>query len=296
MIGILSTDGRSVTLIPSGLVLSASEMKIQDKLRGMMVKVFAVQDILSCFAYSSTVPGNLNISAGTLGTHQLAPFCRIYEHGGSKSSPGYLHSLSGEPGAYSTNFEDIFWTDTSPREKISHIHVNSAGQIDLLVLNDVTGNGYSYGKLTRYTDFSGIMTASSPTPVFNDAATLTNSLGRSQKYLCSLSLSSHNAYFGIALHSYNETYQDIVSAVKLTEAALPSGTSFSLSEDDWFVTVSGFQLPVSDAVQVYSESADRWLSGSAGIKTAIASGQPLTLWYDRTPTTGGQIRIIEINK
>lgn len=295
--GILSRDGRSVTLIPSGLVISAPEITAQEKLRGTPVTVYVNQDSLSCYAYSSTVPGNLNIAAGTLGGYKLAPACRIYEHSGSKLSPGYVHSLSGEADAYSTDFDDIFWADTISADSISHIHRNSAGQVDVVLLNNVTGNGYTYGKLSRYTGTNGIMTASSPRPIFNNAATLTNADGQSQKYLCSLSLSgSYQAYYGIALRSYDAAYQDVVSSVKLTPFELTDGSAFSLSDEDWYVTAAGHELPVSSSVQVYVASADRWLSGPDGIKTAIASGQPLVLHYDKTPSTGGQVRVIEVSK
>lgn len=295
MVGILGLDGRSVTLVPSGLVITAPKIVAKEKLRGTMVTVYTEQDELSCFAYSSTVPGSLDITAKTVGGVPLAPGCRIYEHSSSRLSYGYVHSLSGELGTHSTDFDDLVWTNTVPAANISHIHRNSAGQVDMILLNDVTGNGYTYGKMSRYTGMNGIMTTTSPKPIFNDAASLTNAQGQSQKYLCSLSLSTHNAYYGIALGSYDGVYQSVVSSVRLASVQT-EGSAFALSEEDWSVTAAGYTMPVSDDVQVYLASADRWLSGSAGIKTAIAAGQPLTLWYDRTPATGGQIRIIEISK
>ncbi len=296
MMGILSLDGSSVTLCPSGLIISAPEIEAAEKLRGTLVKVYVNQDSLSCFAYSSTVPGGLDISGGTLGGSPLAPGCRIFEHSGTKLSRGYVHSLSGELGVPSSDFEEIFWTDTIAAGSISDIHLNSAGQVDVIVLNNVTGNGYAYGELIRYTGMNGIMTASSPKPTFNDAATLTNAGGQTQRYLCSRSDSTFNSYFGIALRSYNSTYQDIVSTVKLSASEKLDGNAFFLQEDDWYVTAAGYELPVSDTVQVYIESADRWLSGADGIKTAISSGLPLVIHYDRTPTTGAQARVIVVTE
>ncbi len=294
MIGILSLDGRSVTLSPSRLTISATEVDAKETLRGTLVKVYVNRDSLSCFAYTSDVPGKLDIGSGTLGRYDLAPGCRIYEHSGSSTAPGYVYSLSGELGVPSSDFEEIFWTDTIAREKIRQIHLNSAGQVDVILLNDVTGNAYTYGELTRYTGFNGIMTASSPKPTYNDAATITNAAGQSQKYLASRSVSAHNAYFGIGLRSYNDIYQDVVSLVRLTASEKLAGNAFFLQGDDWYVTAAGYELPVSEKVQVYVESADRWLGGPEGIKAAISSGQPLVVHYDKTPTTGAQVRVIVV--
>lgn len=294
-LGILSRDGRSISLIPSGLVISAPRVEAKENLRGTLVTVYMEPDELSCFAYSSTIPGVLNTTTGTLGGYQLAPACRIYEHSGTRLTPGYVHSLSGELGTASSDFDDLFWTDSIAAGSISHIHLNSAGQVDMILLNNVTGNGYLYGTLDRYTGTNGIMTTTSPKPIFNDAATLTNAQGQSQKYLCPRSLSTYNAYYGIALRSYDGTYEDIISSVKLTSSEMLDAAAFFLLDEDWFVTAAGYELPVSDGVQVYMESADRWLSGSTGIKAAVAAGQPLTVWYDRTPTTGAQARIIVVS-
>lgn len=296
MVGILSLDGSSVTLCSTGLVISAPEVNAEEKLRGTLVTVYVNQDSLSCFAYSSTVPGALDIAAGTLGSYKLAPTCRIYEHSGTKLSSGYVHSLSGELGVASSDFDDIFWTNTIAAGSISHVHLNSAGQVDLILLNNVTGNGYAYGKIARYTGTNGIMTATSPKTIFNDAATLTNAGGQSAKYLCSRSVTTHDAYFGIALRSYNSIYQDVVSAVKLTASEKLEAGAFFLQEDDWYVTAAGYELPVSDRVQVYVEPTDRWLSGAEGVQAAVASGQSLVVHYDKTPTTGAQVRVIVVTE
>jgi len=295
MIGILSIDGRSVTLSPSGLTISAPEVEAKETLCGTLVEVYVNQDSISCFAYTSNVPGKLDIRSGTLGGYDLAPGCQIYEHSGSTTTGGYVYSLDGELGVPSSDFDDIFWTDTIARENIRQIHLNGAGQVDVILLNDVTGNAYTYGELTRYTGFNGIMTASSPKLTYNDAATITNAAGQSQKYLFSRSVSAHNAYFGIGLRSYNDIYQDIVSLVRLTTSEKLTGSAFFLQDDDWYVTAAGYELPVSEKVQVYIESADRWLSGPDGIKAAISSGQPLIVHYDKTPTTGAQVRVIVVS-
>jgi len=296
MLGILSTDGSCITLYGSGLVISAPKIEADERLRGTLVRVNVYDDSLTCFAYSSKISGSLDVARGTLGSYELAPTCHIYEHGGGNLSGGYVHSLSGTLGVPSTNFEDIFWTDHLSADNVDEVHLNSAGQVDLILLKNVTGNFYSYGKLTRYTGFDGIMTASSPKPVYNSAATLTNSAGQSQKYLSSYAVSTHNRYYGILLRSYNAQYQEVISLVELIASDKLDAGAFFLLEDDWFATVNGREMPVSEQVQVYIKATDRWLSGTDGVKTAVSSGLPLSVHYDKTSTSGALVRVIVVEE
>jgi len=292
-IGILSMDGSGITLYNSGLVISAAEIEADEHLRGTLVCVNIYKDSLSCVAYSSSLSGSLDIARNTLGRYDLAPTCHIYEHGGSLSS-GYAHSLSGEIGIASTDFEEIFWTDQLSSEQVDQFHLNSAGQVDLILLKNVTGNCYSYGKLTRYTGYDGIMTSSSPKPIYNNAVTLTNSAGQSQKYLSTYSVSGHDSYYGIALRSSSNGLQQVISVLKLTQSGILNASSFFLREDDWFATVNGHEMPISEQVQVYMEPADRWFSGSDAVETAVSSGMPLRVHYDKTPAGGAVIRVIVV--
>lgn len=296
MIGILNTDGSGITLYGSGLVISAPEIEADEHLRGTLVRVNVYEDSLDCDAYSSALPGSLNMARGTLGSYDLAPTCHIYEHGGSKASAGYVYSLSGEMGVASTDFDEIFWTDQLSADSVDRFHLNSAGQVDLILLKNVTGNCYSYGKLTRYTDFDGIMTSSSPKPIYNNAATLTNGSGQSQKYLSSFASTSYESYYGIALRSGGSGFQQVISVLKLTPSGTLDSGSFFLREDEWFARVNGYEIPVSEQVQVYIEPTDRWLSGADAVKAAVSSGLSLRVHYDKTLTSGAVARVITAEK
>lgn len=294
VVGVLSTDGKSVTLCGSGLKISAQEMEAEEALRGMLVRAYIGQDEIICYAYSGDgKTGTLDLAARTLGSYALAPACTVYERGGSSS---YLYSLSGELGVASTDFEEVFWTDTISGSNINTVRLNSAGQVDLLVLKDVTGNCYEYGKLTRYTGEDGIMTQSSPKRVYNNAITVTNGAGQSQKYLCSEVVSVYTACFGVALNTADSSYQRAASVVKLTRAQEVSADAFFLNGDEWYVLADNSELPVSTQVQVYFESTGQWLSGIDGLRAALANGTVLTVHYDRTLTTGAQARVIEVEK
>ena len=293
-VGVLSTDGRSITLCSSGLVITSSDVEAEEKLYGRLVRVTASEDELRCYAYSSPdTAGRLDIAGGTLGSYELAPAFQVYE----AASGSYLYSLSGQLGVPSTDFEEIFWTDTLAPSKVASFRLNSAGQVDLLVLENVTGNCYQYGKVKRYTDSDGIVTdASGAWPVVNNAATVTNAAGESQKYLSNYALGSFRSYHGVALHSWSGAYQEVTSLVTLTASSALDAGSFFLDDDDWYAVIGGSEIPVSDNVQVYVSAADRWLSGHEGMRTAVSSGLTLTAHYDQTLTTGAQVRVLVVGE
>lgn len=294
IVGVLSADGKSVTLCGSGLKISAQEMEADGNLKGRLVRAIIGQDEIVCYAYSGdSKTGTLNLASLKLGDYELAPACSVYEQGGSSS---YLYSLSGELGVASTDFEEIFWTDTISSSNINTVRLNSAGQVDLLVLKDVTGNCYEYGKLISYTGEEGILTQSSPKRIYNNAITITNAVGQSQKYLCSQALSVYSYHYGIALNATDGSNQQVTSVVKLTEAREVAAGAFFLNGDEWYALADGRELPVSQQVQIYFESTGQWLSGADGLRAALANGTSLDVHYDRTLSTGAQVRVIEVNE
>ena len=138
MLGVLSEDGRSVTLALSGVTLSAPKMNYEDSALGSLVRVTAsTASALSCTKVSSGSYEKLDLAALTLGSVPLAPGCAVYEWAGA----GYVEPLT---------LSDIDWTDTVLSSCVSYAHTNSAGEIDLLLLENVTGNVYRYGKLSLY--------------------------------------------------------------------------------------------------------------------------------------------------
>ena len=294
MVGVLSTDGRSVTLCGSGLEISAQDMKAEEKLCGTLVRVYVDAGQITCYDYTGDrVGGSLNLETRMLGTYKLAPGCAIYEQSGND---GYLHSLSGELGVASTDFEEIFWTDTITSSAIGTVRLNSAGQVELLVLKDVTGNCYEYGRLTRYSDEEGILTQSSPKRIYADAVTITNGSGQSKKYLCGEYLSVNGAYFGIALKSSDSSNQQVAAATKLIEVKNVASSAFFLDGDAWYVLAGGSEMPVSESVQIHFESTNQWSDGIEAIHTALANGTALNVYYDRAPLSGAQVRVIVVKE
>ncbi|MGM9639491.1 MAG: S-layer homology domain-containing protein [Butyricicoccaceae bacterium] len=288
MIGVLSTNGSSVTLSDSGLVLSASEISADNTLRGSVVRVTASANKLSCCALDSK-SGKVDIEKNTLGSYEIAPSCAIYEWGGS----GYVYNLSGTQGTASRDFSEIFWTDSLSSSYVSRYELNSAGQVDVIVLKDATGNYYQYGKLTRYEGEEGINLGMGTMTAYNNAVTITNSSGTISKYICSYSTSG--SYSGIVLKdSSSNSYKVVSSVAKLYSATDVDDADFFAENGKWYALVKDYEIPVSNLVEVYISSVGKWYSGEEGLLTAISSGLDLTVYYDRTMTTGAQVRMIVV--
>ena len=287
MTGILSDKGDSVTLIDSGLILTANDISAPEKLRGSLVEVSASsKTALSCREPSS-VSARVDISAGTVGEYKLAPACDIYEWAGN----GYVYSLAGDKGLSSKDFKEVFWTTSLNSSYVSWYRVNSAGQVDALLLNNATGNCYEYGKISAYTGREGI-NLGTMMESYNDAATITNSANPngSAKYLC---LSATNGYGGLSYSVYNNAYRD-AKPISLSGGVKAGKSDFFQNGDDWYVTAGGYEIPVSEKVQVHVEAVGKWYGGEEGLMTALSSGMTITVYYDKTPDTGAQIRIVSV--
>lgn len=292
MVGVLSTDGRSVTLTGSGAVLSAQTMSYDASALGSLVRVSASSvSKLACAKLTTGSYGTLDLAGRTLGSLSLAPSCAVYEWSGS----GYVCSLEGEEGAASRDFTAVSWTDMLPSSCVSYAHTNSAGQIDVLLLNDVTGNNYQYGKLTLYTGQEGIDLSSGlgGMNAYNTAGALTNSAGTTAKYLCTIGASA--GYCGAAIGRYDPTYGRVVKVQPLSRVSADA-SGFRLSGGVWYARTGGTEYRVSDSVQIHLSDPDLWLSGEEGLASVLADGYDLTLYCDRTADTGGQVRIVKAER
>ena len=287
MVGILSEDGRSVTLCDSGVTLTASQVDYDEDMLGSMVRVSSSSSsTLRCGAPLSNSRYDVDLAAGTMGELELAPGCRIYEWAGS----GFVYDLEGNQGSASADFSAIDWLDEIASDCVSYYRTNSAGQVDLILLDSVTGGCYDYGKLTQYEDAEGISAGSfNGQPIYNDAATLTNAAGTTQKYL--YNLSGRNRYVGIAL-GQSATGDLRITAVQSLSSDEAETADFFLQDGDWYVESGRQEFRVSEQVQIHLTGADLWLEGTEGLERILADGYTLTLYYDRPASEGGQIRII----
>ena len=290
MVGILAEDGRSVTLSGSGITLTASSVDYDEDMLGSLVQVACTKaSTLKCTQPSSAGSrAGLDLTDNTLGKLSLAPSCQIYEWAGA----GYVYDLQGNQGSASADFSVLDWTDSISSGSVTYYRTNTAGQVDLILLDSVTGSCYDYGKLTRYAGSNGISGGSfDGEPFYNDAATLTNASGTSQKYLYTTATVASGRYVGIALGTSASGSQRIAE-VQTLDSAKASAEDFFLRDGDWYVESGRQEYRVSGQVQIHLTEADLWLEGTEGLESVLADGYALTLYCDRSAGEGGQVRVI----
>jgi hypothetical protein len=295
MLGILSTDGTSVTLLSSGLELKGMQISADAKLYGSIVMVRAYQDEVICVAYTSGQKA-LNIRDRMLGAYRLAPVCAVFEHTISGELKSHVYSLSGEIGKASYDFREIFWTDTIPAHAITAYHLNTAGQVDMILLRDVTGNCYEYGRATKYTGEEGINLGVAGLNAYNSAVTITNSDGTGVKRICSYYEAQTGAYLGITAATHDDANQQVVSIKTLSADKTADQGDFFLKDNIWYAVADAAEFPVSQQVQIYLERTDSWGGGEAALPDVLAMGENMILYYDRPAAEGGQIRVIVVEK
>lgn len=285
MVGILSKDGKSVTLVGCGITLSAKTMDYTEDDLGTLVTVSTSTDSITCKAVScSSSSRTLDLAEHTVGGVEIAPSCAVYEWAGK----GYVYDLEGNQGMASSSLNMIDWTDRLSSSYVSYFHTNSAGQVDVILLKDVTGSAYDYGRLNVIED--GINLGGGGIDAFNNAATLTNSSGTSSKHL--FAVSGPGGYVGVAFGQSTYGYGRVVKMQSLYKVTDISAEEFFLMNGDWYVEAQGNEYPISEKVEIYIIDGNTWLKGERGLTQVLADGYDLTIYYDRNPSEGGQVRII----
>ncbi len=284
MVGVLSKDGKSVTLVGSGITLSGTIDYTEDDLGTLVTVSTSSNSTITCKAVSGSSSKALDLAAYTVGNVEISPACSIYEWAGK----GYVYDLEGNQGASSSSLNVIDWTEKLSSSYVSYTHTNSAGQIDVILLKDVTGNAYDYGKLTVIEN--AINLGSGSMAAYNNAATLTNSSGTSSKHL--YAFSNNGGFIGIAFGQSSHGYGRVVKVQSLYKLTNISAEDFFLSNGCWYAQAQSNEYPIAEQVEIYMDDTNGWLSGEAGLTNVLADGYDLTLYYDRSPSEGGQVRII----
>lgn len=266
-VGAISPGGTKIELlngysITVGVTNTGSTANLQD---GLISFSSAGGGSAFLSAYAFKAPGaGLDLGEMKLGSASVSGSCRVFDSINAKC-------------VKSVKLSDIT-LDTVPASQILHAEYDSAGKVNLLVLNDVTGLCYTYGKLKyalqkdERTDFGDIMNAM--IGVQNSA---------SEPDMCLYGSSSsllNNKWGGAAIGG-----DGVGKGHVLLTSARVSRSDFS----DGYVKIGGTNIKVSSDLLVYIEDAGKW---GVELSEARAYSSELTVWYDRTPDTGGQVRVV----
>lgn len=256
MIGTLSGDEVTLTC---GIVLSGDVSAI-NYADNELVKVTQTTygELIITRARNST-KNDWDLTTGTLGSYDLAPGVQIYD-------------CVNKTTALELTLDEIL-VDSVAASQILYYHLNGDSQVDILLLNDVTGNCYTYG----YVVTSTVSGSNSGMTYTNNVWAVENSDGISQYLTSNVDTTMKGELAGLVA-SYENT----------TEAVVYLSSTGEISRDSFTDTsyVGGF--PIAEDVQVYSEITESWVS----LDYALATSSTLEAFYDREISEGGQIRVI----
>lgn len=228
----------------------------------------------------SNATWSFDIDAMKFGTAATSPALRVYERvGAGAMTPIDLESVA---------------LKSVPAAKISFAHLDQKGRLDIIVFDDVTGDLYEYGLVKLSVE------------TVEDTFTDENNNTTNYKYnVNKVSVSNRNAPTGTTQLIYASDENKIPKSgfigiaaradgvnllkfVTLTSATI-SRSSFKTVGDKTYATVNGTDILVSENVQCQNKITGSWF---ASLSDARAFSDNVTVYYDKTPSEGGKIRIV----
>ncbi len=242
---------------------------------------------------SNSVPGALSVSGKTLGTKALADTVHIYDRVGR--SPLVEVELSDIP------FLTVAVND------ITYARTDYAGKIDLIVLDDVTGDAYQYGIVSVSSNTEDVPVDSDkdkdgdgkddktkeplPTTKVTTITTTFRNANGSFSIESGSATYSGGEFIGWAVaNSADGKNNTLAGTVKLT--ATVGFTRQAIDTASNSLTVNGMTLPISSDVQCYNKRNGSWFGS---LNELMSSANSFTAYYDRSPNEGGKVRVIVAN-
>ena len=229
---------------------------------------------------SGSVTGKLDVVGRTLGGTALADNVAVYEKvGSSKLQP--------------VKYSQITCTSV-PASKILYAGKDYAGRYNVLVLDDVTGDLYTYGFMSK----GSMETASSMGPIVNSTVIVTTTgEGEGTKLELVGGVDVPRDAVGGIVASLNtlEGKNKVAGHVFLKELDGVRRSAFDMKAKT--VTTTDMVLPISDNVVCYNKTTKQWFTDEdpmTNLNQARAFSDNMTLYYDRAPEDGGKVRMVVV--
>ncbi|MBR0088343.1 MAG: hypothetical protein IJP94_00740, partial [Clostridia bacterium] len=204
-----------------------------------------------------SVSGRVSASKGMIGGDYVADDVKILDTSGT-----YNDDIPLYRSVYMQRLDGITLNSNS----VLYSSKNSAGEIDELILKDVTGDTYTYGIITKADSTTGVYTID----INGTQSTYMTGFKSSTKGPCRLALTGSNIKSMQGISHYNTQ----ISSLTQTEAVI-SGQTYLLSDD----------------VVIYRKNiGETYLK--IPIEDAISGNYRMTAYYDKAQSSGGRIRII----
>lgn len=287
----VSGDEATVTILQGGLEVKGKVSSTAERYDGQLVTVTSSSaGRLNLTPVSgSSARSSLNVSTRMLGERAVAENVVIYDQVGSKTVLVQYDDLTME---------------TIPQSKISFVSYDYAGRVRYMVLDDVTGDAYTYGYLgcetveKKFIDLDGKEASYNQLEVWVRQGEVSgenvNEVENSRGTV--LAAVRNNVPGGVVCVSEVRGDKEVsrVIATVTLESITKVGRS-AFDSEEMTVTVAGEVYPISEEVQCYNKSTKSWFApGKDGMEAARAYSNELTLYYDRTPAEGGKIRMIVV--
>lgn len=270
--GLAGSDSVLVDL-PNGQTIKLTGA-VDDKLQDQVVTVSGGKNgKLNVSSIStSSIPGDFSVSNMTLGSTRVAAGAKLYEQIRSGAMiPLDLADLDA---------------DTVSKNHLAAFHRNTSGMVDILVLEETTGDAYTYGMLKKGTTetSTGDFSASYATiSVVNGSGTSAAMIGGS---------TAANGSFGGVVAGARENSGTKLAAgtISLTEIRGVKRSDYFQQDGTWYVRANGTVYPVADQVEGYIKATSTWFTQSTGRLEAIrAYSDDMTVYVD---PVGGKVRVI----
>lgn len=262
--------------LPWGITLKGEVWRFNDEAMELAPsKLYAVtsstRGVLELTTPSSApVTGDWQVRAKTLGSAKVIPGAAVYD----KLAGGPLMAAGVDAVALST----------VPARKISFLHRDNVGNVDLLVLDDVTGDGYTYGRIAFQKGQSGSdMSGSVPSMTVVSNAKASLELVTSNTYE---TLVDH--FMGLAPSlSASSGKPRLAGSVELTAVQSVPRSAFG----EKTVTAGGKVYSLAENIDdcCFNPYSETWF---ASLDEALSYSTTLTVYYDRTPEQGGKVRVV----
>ena len=244
---------------PDGNQLDYETEKLHDGLKGKVVKLtFKAEGAVAPVVTTGGLSGTYSYGTGTLGANKVAANVQIIDA---------KETMVSEVGAYTKIYPSRIDGVEFSSNDILYYSKNNSGEIDKLILNDVTGENYQYGMIVEAKEKGG-------TTYMIDGATKSTGTYFTAK----------PKTFGRFDMSNNQLsgFKAINSVDKVTE--LTAG---------YLKDSSGKKFTLSDAVQVYYVDYN-FSYNKTTLTEAVNNFSKYTVsaYYDTRDSEGGRVRIL----
>lgn len=277
---ITSKDSASVELLDGLITVTGKTTMTESAAQMLNGRLVSVSSYKKGYLSLSRVtgagaPAALNMETGKMGNKELSPSARFFEQVGNGALVEILRS-------------DLTM-DSIPASKITYVGYDWAGRAAQLVLNDVTGDRYAYGRISYER-------ADEESEVSYDTVTVENSGGEQVFTTFYMEGLKNGEMGGLAASMDTLGGQSKLAAyMPLQSVKGISRAQFDL--DTMTLTTNAMVIPVAEGVECYNKATGNWYPVEDGdseqaLKLALAFSNNLTVYYDRSPDQGGKVRVV----